>query len=180
MRYKLHKWWVAVLHPISKFEKLDRREATQTHATAAAMPTMYDVPFHMREPEVCRVHGLSSAAGQLLNGLSGKVLSVHDPRDKPADERVPVKLDGIPDIKSLRRSNLDIAPARDMQIGVGVGREELQGFGTDPTQPTLDPAGLWVGATDKKSGQRWLSEDVCGYTSRISSSAPLDMPAHEH
>jgi len=144
------------------------------------MPTMYDVPFHMREPEVCRVHGLSSAAGQLLNGLSGKVLSVHDPRDKPADERVPVKLDGIPDIKSLRRSNLDIAPARDMQIGVGVGREELQGFGTDPTQPTLDPAGLWVGATDKKSGQRWLSEDVCGYTSRISSSAPLDMPAHEH
>ena len=136
------------------------------------MPTLYDVPFHMREPEVGRVYGLSSAAGMLLNGLCGKVLSVHDPRDKPADERVPVKLDGIPDIKSLRRSNLDIAPARDMQVGVGVGREELQGFGTDPTQPALNADGLWVGASDRKSGQRWLSEDVCGDTSRINPTAP--------
>ena len=121
------------------------------------------------------MHGLSSAAGQLLNGLCGKVLSVHDPRDKPADERVPVKLDGIPDIKSLRRSNLDIAPARDMQVGVGVGREELQGFGTDPTQPALDPAGLWVSGTDRKSGRRCLNEDVCGCSSRISSTAPPDV-----
>ena len=146
-------------------------------------PTLYDVPFHMREPEVGRVYGLSSAAGMLLNGLCGKVLSVHDPRDKPGDERVPVKLDGIPDIKSLRRSNLDIAPARDMQVGVGVGREELQGFGTDPTQPALHPGGLWVGASDRKSGQRLLSEDVCGGTSRISSTAPPNpsqMPAREH
>ena len=78
---------------------------------------MYDLPFPIREPEVCRVYGLSSVAGLLLNGLCGKVLSVHDPRDKPGEERVPVKLDGIPDIKSLRRSNLDIAPARDCKLG---------------------------------------------------------------
>ena len=147
------------------------------------MRTMYDLPFPIREPEVCRVYGLSSVAGLLLNGLCGKVLSVHDPRDKPGEERVPVKLDGIPDIKSLRRSNLDIAPARDMQVGVGVGREELQGFGTAPTQPALHPGGLWVGASDRKSGQRLLSEDGCGGTSRISSTAPPNpnqMPAREH
>ena len=129
-------------------------------------PTIYDVAgMRMREPEVCRVQGLASAAGKPLNGLCGKVLSVQEPRDVPAEERLPVKLDGIPDLKSLKRANLDIAPQATREIGVGVGREELQGFGTNPTQPWLGE--LFVGATDRQTRERWLSEDVPDAATRV-------------
>ena len=114
------------------------------------MATMYDVAsMRMREPKVCRVFGLTSPAGQLLNGLSGKVISAKDPAHAGEDERLPVKLDGIPDAKSLKRANLDIAPDSVMELAVGVGREELQGFRCDPTQPALE-GGLFLSIADRK------------------------------
>ena len=119
--------------------------------------SMYDVAgMRRREPTVCRVRGLNSAAGQLLNSLVGKVISTTDPEAAAPEARLPVKLDGIADIKSLKRANLELAPSGSREVGVGVGREELQGFGVDPTRPT----DLFYGLTDRNTGQCYLSEDV--------------------
>ena len=120
---------------------------------------MYDVAgMCKRDPPVCRVFGLASATGQLLNGLSGKVISVSDPRQAGPEERLPVKLDGISEPKSLKRVNLDIAPPDTHEYGVGVGREEMEGFRCDPTQPALDE--LFINVVDRKGGQQVHGADV--------------------
>ena len=117
------------------------------------MATMYDVAGVVRrDPLVCRVFGLTSDTGKLLNGLGGKVISISDPRQARSEDRLPVKLDGIPEPKSLKRANLDIAPEGTHEYGVGVGREEMQGFRCDPTQPALDE--LFLNVVDRRSGQQ--------------------------
>ena len=123
------------------------------------MATMYDVAGVVRrDPLVCRVFGLTSDTGKLLNGLGGKVISISDPRQARSEDRLPVKLDGIPEPKSLKRANLDIAPEGTHEYGVGVGREEMQGFRCDPTQPALDE--LFLNVVDRRSGQQMHGADV--------------------
>ena len=120
------------------------------------MSSVYDTAGRMwREPPRCRVHGLTSDAGRSLNGLCGRIISPGG-ADGDADTRVMVTLQGLREKKSIKLGNLDVIPGGHMTIGVGVGREELNGHGTDPTQPSE----LWFNVMNNASGQRLAVEDL--------------------
>lgn len=77
------------------------------------------------------VHGLTSAAGQALNGRAGRFPDgqIHGglELDPDSDARLPCSLDGVMENKSLRRTNLQLLPPQHTaQYGVGVGRNSLR------------------------------------------------------
>ena len=96
----------------------------------------------------CLVTGLTSPAGQALNGVAGRVIG-RPPEE--GEKRVDVLLNGVAQGKSLKRSNLRLIAARRFWIAVGVGREETGGLdGSDPTRPE----DLFFNVVNRTDGQR--------------------------
>ena len=92
----------------------------------------------------------------MLNGLCGRVLAANGAEGEP-DTRVAVSLDGVAGNKSIKLGNLTILPSQRAWFAVGIGREELQGPGTDPAQPTE----LFYSINDRvRVGHRVAVEDV--------------------
>lgn len=73
-------------------------------------------------------------AGRIMAGAGAG--AVGEGEGQGEEERVAVHLDGVREVKSIKRKNLNILQARRWWLGVGVGREELNGLdGIDPTMP---------------------------------------------
>jgi hypothetical protein len=73
----------------------------------------------------CRVHGLNSDAGKLLNGTVGTL----DANSNTDAERLPVRLDGIAQIKLIKPGNLYLIENADrapFSFGFGIGRKTLR------------------------------------------------------
>jgi hypothetical protein len=135
-------------------QRIQREEAVVAVVMAASPPGALGAlaPGEPHELSAfCLVTGLTSPAGQALNGVAGRVKGTLLSEDGDQQQRVAVLLNGVTQGKSLRRSNLRLIAARRFWIAVGVAREETGGLdGSDPTRPD----DLFFNVVNRTDGQR--------------------------